>query len=237
MNQLQFEKLGYQTVENVFSESEIDTIINCIESSTLYKNKNSSHSENIFSIRKLLKIIPELKDIILNEKLLAILMMNFNSDSFISKAIYFDKPQKSNWFVPYHQDMSISVNKRADLEGFSNWTVKKGYYGVQPPLSVLKNTVTVRIHLDKTTKENGALKVVPKSHLNGIIHNNVYKNYIKNDIFCEVNKGGIMLMKPLLLHASERTSNNKKRRVLHIEFNTTRLPEELEWYEYSEVLN
>ncbi|MGE8292195.1 MAG: phytanoyl-CoA dioxygenase, partial [Sphingobacterium sp.] len=32
---------------------------------------------------------------------------------------------------------------------------------------------------------------------------------------CPVAEGGIMIMKPLLLHSSKRTSNNKHRRVIH----------------------
>ena len=42
-------------------------------------------------------------------------------------------------------------------------------------------------------------------------------------------------MKPLLLHSSGRTTNNNKRRVLHIEFNKSPLPENLNWAEYSKI--
>ncbi|RZK12924.1 MAG: phytanoyl-CoA dioxygenase, partial [Flavobacterium sp.] len=41
----------------------------------------------------------------------------------------------------------------------------------------------------------------------------------------------IMLMKPLLLHSSGRTTNDRQRRVIHIEFSTQELPTELNWAE------
>lgn len=38
-------------------------------------------------------------------------------------------------------------------------------------------------------------------------------------------------MKPLLFHASNKTTNNERRRVIHIEFSNKKLPNELEWSE------
>jgi hypothetical protein len=51
-------------------------------------------------------------------------------------------------------------------------------------------------------------------------------------VVCKVQSGGIMIMQPLLLHASNRTTNNNKRRVIHLEFSNQLLPGELQWAEY-----
>ncbi len=123
----------------------------------------------MFAIRQLIKNVPELSTLLFHKKLTELLADLSKSEYFLTKAIYFDKPSESNWFVGYHQDLSISVDKKVALENYSNWTFKKGQFGVQPPLAILQDTITVRIHLDKTDKNNGALKVIPKSHLNGII--------------------------------------------------------------------
>ena len=54
------------------------------------------------------------------------------------------------------------------------------------------------------------------------------KEWLKNkegvERICEVNKGGILIMKPLILHSSKRTENQKNRRVIHIEFTDKELP-------------
>jgi len=74
-----------------------------------------------------------------------------------------------NWFVPYHQDLSINVSEKVDSKIYINWTNKRNQIGVQPPIEVLENIFTVIIHLDDTDRNNGALKIIPISHLKGII--------------------------------------------------------------------
>ena len=89
--------------------------------------------------------------------------------------------------------------------------------------------------MDKTDKNNGALKVIPKSHLNGIVRVDSKNWNTGNEFICEVEKGGVMLMKPLTLHASNRTTNGKKRRVIHLEFNKHNLAKPLNWLERNKI--
>lgn len=131
----------------------------------------------------------------------------------------------------YHQDLTISVDKKAELPNFGPWTTKQNQFAVQPPLHILENVFTIRIHLDDTDENNGALKVVPKSHAKGIYRPETIDWTVETETICNVGKGGIMIMKPLILHGSNRTTNGKKRRVIHIEFSDMELPEELKWSE------
>ncbi|HEY1202457.1 MAG TPA: hypothetical protein VGE79_15815, partial [Niastella sp.] len=59
----------------------------------------------------------------------------------------------------------------------------------------------------------------------------------EQEVACKVQSGGIMIMQPLLLHASNRTTNNNKRRVIHLEFSNQLLPGELQWAEYLPLSN
>lgn len=195
----------------------------------------SFKSKDVFAIRQLIKQLPKLKNHLFNGHLNHLISSLYKSKFFLSKAIYFDKPSASNWFVPYHQDLSISIDKKLEIENFTNWTHKKGYYGVQPPLYILEDTITLRIHLDNTTLNNGALKVIPKSHKFGIILKDSQHWNLDKEQICEVKKGGAMLMKPLLLHASSKTTNKRRRRVIHLEFNKHQLPKPLQWFEYLET--
>ncbi|WP_317041555.1 phytanoyl-CoA dioxygenase family protein [Chryseobacterium sp. Leaf201] len=90
---------------------------------------------------------------------------------------------------------------------------------------------TIRIHLDDTDEHNGALKVVPASYAKGIYRPETIDWTIETEEICSVEKGGIMMMKPLLLHGSNRTTNGSRRRVIHIEFSDRELPEGLNWSE------
>lgn len=229
---------GFSIINNVFTENEIENLISLIESKTANNQENATFrkSQDLFAIRQFHKEIPETLDFIFNKNLKEIIESNFGKDFFITKSIYFDKPEKSNWFVAYHQDLTISVDQKIEAENFENWTVKQNQFAVQPPTEVLENNFTIRIHIDKTTKDNGALKVINNSHSKGILRIENLDFEKEKETICEVEKGGIMIMKPLLFHASNKTTNNERRRVIHIEFSKQQLPNGLEWSEKT-ILN
>lgn len=227
---------GFTIIDNVYTENEIEKLISLIENLTKNDTDNATFrkTQDLFAIRQFHKEIPETLPYIFNQNLKDIIECTFGEGYFITKSIYFDKPEKSNWFVAYHQDLTISVDKKIEIENFENWTIKQNQFAVQPPTKILENNFTIRIHLDNTTKDNGALKVINNSHSKGIFR--VGNLQIENETICEVEKGGIMIMKPLLFHASNKTTNNKRRRVIHIEFSNQELPNELEWSEKT-ILN
>ncbi|MCU7618637.1 phytanoyl-CoA dioxygenase family protein [Chryseobacterium sp. PBS4-4] len=221
---------GFSVISNVFSTEEIEKISEVIQNVDTSKD-TFRKSEDLFAIRQFLKEIPEVRNLIFNENLKTIIKEIFGEKYFVVKSIYFDKPEKSNWYVAYHQDLTISVDKKVNLENFGPWTTKQNQFAVQPPLDILENIFTIRIHLDDTDENNGALKVVPKSHSKGIYRPEIIDWDVETENICNVEKGGVMIMKPLLLHGSNRTTNGKKRRVIHIEFSDKELPEELNWSE------
>lgn len=221
---------GFTIINNVFSEEEIKEIGQVIQNIDTSK-ETFRKSEDLFAIRQFLKEIPEIPDLIFNENIKKIITEIFGEKYVVVKSIYFDKPEKSNWYVAYHQDLTISVDRKASLPGFGPWTTKQNQFAVQPPLEILENIFTIRIHMDDTDEYNGALKVIPKSHAKGICRPENIDWSIETETSCKVEKGGIMIMKPLLLHGSNRTTNGKKRRVIHIEFSDRQLPEELNWSE------
>ena len=224
---------GFAIIDKVYSEIEIEKIISEIEKVTENKTENSTFrkSQDLFAIRQFHKEIPETLNIIFNQNLREIIKLNFGENYFITKSIFFDKPEKSNWFVAYHQDLTISVDKKVEIENYENWTTKQNQFAVQPPKEILEQNFTIRIHIDKTTNENGALKVLNKSHRRGIVRTENIELENEIETICEVEKGGIMIMKPLIFHASNKTTNNERRRVIHIEFSNQKLPNELEWSE------
>lgn len=221
---------GFTVVENIFSEEEIGQISDLMNQADS-SNETFRKSSDLFAIRQFLKEVPETYKLIFNDALQALINDLFGGGYFVVKSIYFDKPEQSNWFVAYHQDLTISVDKKIAVDGFGPWTKKQNQYAVQPPLSILENNFTIRIHLDETDEHNGALKVIDGSHLKGIYRPEYIDWTTEKETTCNVPRGGVMIMKPLLLHSSGRTTNSKKRRVIHIEFSSAKLPEGLNWSE------
>ena len=167
-----------------------------------------------------------------------------HSKSFVEKAIQvlgdypkavrvivFDKTVEKNWTVAWHQDRSICVNKKVTVEGWGPWSMKEGVHHVQPDVNVLNQILTFRVHLDRADKENGCLKVIPKTHLLGLLTQPQIDQISKErePTFCEVQTGDLVLMKPLILHASNKSKRPNHRRVIHIEYSNHELPYGLMW--------
>jgi ectoine hydroxylase-related dioxygenase (phytanoyl-CoA dioxygenase family) len=227
----ELKKNGYTIIPDVFSNSECEEILTQIEQ-TDTNNSTFRKSADLFAIRQFLKEVPATQSTIFNNNLNTIIQTLLGSDFFVTKSIYFDKPAQSNWFVSYHQDLTISTDKKLELQGYGPWTIKQNQFAVQPPLAILENNFTIRIHLDNTDENNGALKVIPGSHQKGIYRPETIDWNKETEDICNVSKGGIMIMRPLLLHSSGRTINSNKRRVVHIEFSNQELPAGLNWSEY-----
>lgn len=223
-------KNGFTVIDSVFTDDEIKKIIEVIQNADT-SAENFRKSDDLFAVRQFLKEVPEIKSLVFNGNVKAIIRELFGEKYFVVKSIYFDKPETSNWYVAYHQDLTISVDKKLEMQGFGPWTTKKNQFAVQPPLPVLENIYTIRIHLDDTDENNGALKVVPGSHAKGIYRPETIDWNVETEEICKVEKGGIMIMKPLTLHGSNRTTDGRRRRVIHIEFSDVELPEELNWSE------
>jgi len=192
---------------------------------------NFRRSQDLFAIRDVLGEIPALGPILAGSALPQLLAALFPAGCHLVKSIYFDKPAHSNWLVAWHQDLMINVDRRLDLPGFGPWTSKPEGVAVQPPRAILADICTVRLHLDPCDDANGALKVVPRSHLEGPIPAAELPARTLAPVSCPVPAGGAMLMKPLLLHASGRSVSARSRRVLHLEFCSQELPAGLRWRE------
>jgi hypothetical protein len=221
---------GFTIVDGIFDASEVASILSIIGGSAGLGTE-SKNADGMFGIRRFITKFPGLPTQIFNKTLIRLINDLFGDGYFVVKSIYFDKPPASNWFVAYHQDLSIAVREKIPVEGYGPWSSKPEGFAVQPPLEILENNFTIRIHLDDADENNGALKVVPSSHSRGICRAATINWETEGQVTCNVKKGGIMIMRPLLLHASGRTTNGQRRRVIHIEFSNHNLPSPLQWAE------
>jgi hypothetical protein len=224
------QKDGFAITSPLYSQSEIAALLDCIENAPA-ASANFRRSQDVFAIRNLLGEIPALIPLLHTAALRELIAELFPAGCHLTKAIYFDKPAGSNWLVAWHQDLMINVVQRANLPDFGPWTAKAGWVAVQPPAVVLENTITIRVHLDDCDETNGALKVVPGSHQRGVVPPETIIDFTSAATVCPVVAGGVMLMKPLLLHASNRSTSNRPRRVIHLEFSAEELPVGLAWRE------
>lgn len=216
-----------QELYTSFEIQQISMLLNSHIEEKRLQQKNSS----VFAIRRFFQEIPVILPLVMKPEVISHINRLFGEGYFISKSIYFDKPQSSNWFVSYHQDLSIAVKTRKEIKGYEGWTVKNEFFGVQPPPEILMDNITMRLHLDDTDTTNGALRVIPSSHKSGIRR---YEpdNSAVSEVICEVGSGGVMWMRPLLFHASSKSlPESNRRRVIHVEFSRQQLAPGIDWAE------
>lgn len=149
------------------------------------------------------------------------------------RSILFDKNEKMNWPVAWHQDLTVAVKKEAGIAGYGPWSVKDGAVHTHAPLELLQQMLTLRYHLDDTSADNGALRVIPGSHLLGKIESSQISEHISNgEVVCECQAGDLLVMSPLLLHASNKSTQVGRRRVIHVEYAVAdALDPMLKWHE------
>jgi len=135
------------------------------------------------------------------------------------RSILFDKTPEENWPVAWHQDTTIAVADWREVPGYGPWSIKDGVVHVQPPESLLARMTTLRVHLDDTPPENGALRVVPGSHRHGRLSSTDIQRFRDQaEVVCACAAGDVLIMRPLILHASSRAVEPARRRVLHFEY-------------------
>jgi ectoine hydroxylase-related dioxygenase (phytanoyl-CoA dioxygenase family) len=152
----------------------------------------------------------------------------------VVRGVYFDKHREANWKVAWHQDLTIAVRERVEVEGYGPWSIKAGIHHVQPPVEVLENMLTLRLHLDDADETNGALRVLPGTHKHGRFDAAQIEYWKKRQrtVTCAVRTGGAVVMRPLLLHSSTTATMPAHRRVLHFEYSGVELPAGLRWFEH-----
>lgn len=151
-------------------------------------------------------------------------------NAIVVQCTLFEKSSDKNWLVPVHQDLSIPVAERVDSEALRGWSNKEGRIYVQPPAEVLADLVAVRLHLDPCGIDDGPMIVVPGSHTRGVISAaDAVTARTAGETACPVNTGGVLIMRPLLLHRSSKSTGTSRRRVLHFVFGPPVLPFGLRW--------
>ncbi|MGC2327420.1 MAG: phytanoyl-CoA dioxygenase family protein, partial [Candidatus Sulfotelmatobacter sp.] len=142
------------------------------------------------------------------------------TNAFPFRATMFEKSPAANWLVVWHQDTALPLQHRQATSGWGPWSVKDGVIYAHAPASTLSQIVALRVHLDDSTSQNGPLRVLPSTHTLGVLSDDVIHQLAQEiePVDCTVPRGGIVVMKPLVIHSSSKSRSNCARRVLHIEY-------------------
>jgi ectoine hydroxylase-related dioxygenase (phytanoyl-CoA dioxygenase family) len=164
--------------------------------------------------------VPVVAELARDDRLLRVARGVLGPDASAFRATLFDKSPVANWLVAWHQDTALPLRDRAEVPGWGPWSVKAGVLYAHAPASALERVLALRIHLDDSTALNGPLRVVPGTHIRGVLTDEAVGALARasDPADCLVSRGGVLAMRPLLIHASSKSRNDAPRRVLHIEY-------------------
>jgi ectoine hydroxylase-related dioxygenase (phytanoyl-CoA dioxygenase family) len=186
----------------------------------------------VYGARNILEVCPAARDAWRMPDLIALLRAVLGDGFGLVRGLYFDKPPARSWSLPWHQDLTIAVrDNRRPSRVFSKPTLKAGVPHVEAPVELLRNMLTLRMHLDDVTAENGPLQVLPGTH--HAIHSEPLASSPAITIYARA--GDVLAMRPLLFHASGASIDGtvEHRRVLHLEFaSSATLPDDYRWHTY-----
>jgi ectoine hydroxylase-related dioxygenase (phytanoyl-CoA dioxygenase family) len=158
-----------------------------------------------------------------DQRLLGMARRILGNDAMPFKATIFDKSTTANWLVVWHQDTALPLKNRRDNPEWGPWSVKDGVTYAHAPAHALERVLALRVHLDDSMAENGPLRVLPGTHVQGVLTDNAIHDLSTQiqAVDCPVPKGGVLAMRPLIVHASSKSLTDHPRRVLHIEYAET----------------
>jgi len=205
------EEQGYAILPHVLSRDIINKISDEIQQSASHRSRAG--------VRHAMYLAP-VKEVISSPELMTLACDVLGPQVFPFRAPVFDKSPDANWLVVWHQDTALPLRSRLEEPGWGPWSTKEGIPYAHAPAKVLSQVLALRIHLDDSTADNGSLKVLPGTHTLGVLSDDRIHELSEQvaAVECLVPRGGVLAMRPLLVHASSKSRCEASRRVLHIEY-------------------
>jgi ectoine hydroxylase-related dioxygenase (phytanoyl-CoA dioxygenase family) len=213
---------GFEIVANVLDQSEAASVAIELQHSTLERSRAGARH---------LMHVPVVQRIAHDSRLVAIAARFVGPASVPFRATLFDKSPANNWLVVWHQDTALPVRERRDMPGWGPWSIKAGITYAHAPATALARVVALRLHIDDSDRDNGPLRVLPGTHTMGVLSDTEIGQLAREipPVDCVVPAGGVLAMRPLLVHASSKAESSRQRRVLHIEYaDSLRMSDDLE---------
>jgi ectoine hydroxylase-related dioxygenase (phytanoyl-CoA dioxygenase family) len=202
---------GYWIENDVIPGSECDVILNALSQNE--NGRGRAGTRHLMSNR----IVAALAN---DDRLSSLAQRSLGTGAVPFRATLFQKSSKANWLVYWHQDTALPLVAYAKSNEWGPWSQKEGILYAHAPSWALARIVALRLHLDDSTKENGSLRIIPGSHQAGVLSDEEVFSVARRSthVECEVRRGGVLAMRPLLIHSSSKARSDRSRRVLHIEY-------------------
>ena len=202
---------GYWTQDGVLTPGECDDLLRALADARIARGRAGARH---------LMSLPAVARLAADPRLLAMARRALGPGAVPYRATLFEKSGRANWLVVWHQDTALPLEARVHSPEWGPWSVKAGILYAHAPARALERIVALRVHLDASTPDNGPLRVVAGSHVLGVLEDEEVFAHAEalGGRECLVGRGGVLAMRPLLIHSSSKARTAAARRVLHIEY-------------------
>ncbi|HZS44683.1 MAG TPA: phytanoyl-CoA dioxygenase family protein [Blastocatellia bacterium] len=202
---------GYSITDGVLSNAECDDLIDSL--TDLGQRRGRAGARHLMSHA-------DIRDLASDSRLLNLAEKSLGRKVVPYRATLFEKSGKANWLVVWHQDTALPLQSKIESEEWGPWSTKTGALYAHAPSWALDRVVALRVHLDASTEDNGPLRIIPETHKLGVLTDGEIFSLARQlqSAQCIVKRGGVMAMRPLLIHSSSKAKVDSYRRVLHIEY-------------------
>jgi ectoine hydroxylase-related dioxygenase (phytanoyl-CoA dioxygenase family) len=205
------DETGFSIIPNILTSREVAAFLTSLDAAPLPRGRAG--------IRHALRH-PSVEKLANSPKLLQLARGMLGDAATPFRATLFDKSPNSNWLVVWHQDTALPLQERSEVTGWGRWSLKQGVTYAHAPAAALCRVLALRVHLDESMARNGPLRVLPGTHTLGVLTDNAIHQLASQipAVDCLVPAGGVLLMRPLLVHSSSKSFEKMPRRVLHVEY-------------------
>jgi ectoine hydroxylase-related dioxygenase (phytanoyl-CoA dioxygenase family) len=202
---------GYGIVPGCLSNRECDEVAGILSDGTVSRSRAGARH---------LMVNPTVSELANDDRLIQLAGEWLGHMAIPFRATLFEKSARTNWLIPWHQDTALPLAEKFSLDGWGPWSEKAGAVYAHAPAWALSRVVALRVHLDASTADNGPLRVVPGSHIAGVLSDEQVMEFVSKNgcVECCAPQGGVIVMRPLIIHSSSKVRSAKSRRVLHIEY-------------------
>jgi Phytanoyl-CoA dioxygenase (PhyH) len=112
----EIEHYGFATRDGVLSGAEVKELLAAME--RVNDTGSVRRRGGIFAVRNLLDVSPEVQGLARSPVVRELVEAVLGTRCFPVRGILFDKIPGANWKVPWHQDVTIAVQNKVEIEGF-----------------------------------------------------------------------------------------------------------------------
>jgi len=205
------EDAGYSIHPGVFAHAEMTAVLDVLDHAELVRTKAGARH---------VLCLPAVRELAADRRLIDLAARFVGPAPVAFRATLFDKSPAANWLVVWHQDTALPLRRRTEDPEWGPWSMKAGVLYAHAPASALETVIALRVSLDDSGATNGPLRVLPDSHRHGVLSDQQIERLAAEirPVDCTTAAGGVVAMRPLTVHASSKSTEDRPRRVLHIEY-------------------